>query len=145
MLGIVRFGKRRSESGSTMVTAILHDLAEMPAPEQRHWHSHEVEPTGFARDDTDFIRYVARTFEGEFVEYDDPIRKILDLVEEADKIVADTPMFSHKANPYLAYPVSNTKKDFVDSWSELYKVVGVDSLNKEFKTRLSAVLNEDAT
>lgn len=132
MLGIVRFGKRRSKSGAILVTAILHDLAEMPSPEQRHWHSHEVEPTGFARGDTDFIRYFARTFEGEFVEYDDPIRKILDLVKKANEIVDDTPMFRHETNPYLAYPVSNTRKDFVDSCSELYKIVGVDSLNKEF-------------
>ena len=40
-------------------------------------------------------------------------------------------MFGITSNPYLSYPVISTYKSFCDSCSELYKLIGADSINEK--------------
>lgn len=134
----VRFGKRRLQNGKTAVSALLHDLAELPQFEQSHWHAHELDEPDFAAEDVDFARFVARNYEGRFIDYDDPLQKALDSISEVNHICGEEQLFRKEGNPYLSYPVLNTYKDFCDRCSELYKVIGPDSLNSRVIKKLLA-------
>ena len=53
----VRYGKRLRENGSTTITAILKDLANMSPEKQRHWHSHEINSDNFKEEDPEFTTF----------------------------------------------------------------------------------------
>lgn len=125
----VRFGKRLLANDTVVVATILHDLSELPDSEQSHWHSYELEEPDFSDDDPGFIRFFRRNFEGEWVDYNDPLEKALGKIQEINNLFEDAKLFTQGQNQYLAYPVGNTYKNLCDSCSELYKVVGPDNLN----------------
>ncbi len=127
----IRYGKRLLVNDQVIVSAILHDLSEMPASEQRHWHAHELEEPSFAQNDPDFEKFLKRNFEAEWIDYDDPLEKV---IAEISRLNGSTEgnLFTRQQNAYLVYPVTNTYKNFCDSCSELYKLVGPDNINNEF-------------
>lgn len=127
----VRYGKRSLSNQQIAVTAILHDLSEMPASEQRYWHSYELMDPTFAKSDPDFERFYRRNFEAEWVDYSDPLEKALNELSQLNKVLNGASFFTSEQNAYLAYPVGNTYKNFCDSCSELYKLIGPDNINNK--------------
>ena len=122
------YGKRRLESGETIISAILIDLSKLPFKEQSYWHGFEIDNPLFVQYDSDFAKFVARAYDGEWVESNDPIENLYKEIERINSLLAK-PIFIKTANPYLNYPTNNSFKDFVDANSELYKIVGPDNLN----------------
>jgi hypothetical protein len=128
---LLRFGKRLLSNSVAVITVILHDLSELPGKEQAYWNSHEIEEPQFDVVDNDFEIFFRRNFEAEFLDDNDPLEKALEEVSRINSLVGENGLFSAESNPYLSYPAVNTYKSFSDSCSELYKIIGPDSLNKE--------------
>ena len=138
----VRYGKRKLKNGRTAVTAIFKDLSVMSSAEQRHWHSYELDNEEAASHDPNFSRFLARTYEGEFVDYPNPLQEITLVLKEINEGMAKETIFKRIGNSHLRFPVENTEKAFYDCCSELYKLVGADSLDqKAIKRILSKELN----
>jgi hypothetical protein len=127
----IRFGKRHLARGDIAITVILHDLSELPEKDQAYWYSHEIEEPQFLPKDPDFEIFFRRNFEAEFLNDNDPLSELLNEINEINAIVGDSGLFAIVSNPYVSYPVVNTYKSFCDSCSELYKVVGSDSINEK--------------
>lgn len=122
------YGKRKLRNGETAISAILIDLSKLPFKEQSYWHGFEIDNPLFAEDDPDFRKFVARAYDGEWVESNDPIDNIYKEVETINFLLSK-PIFIRTSNPYLKYPTNNTFKTFADANSELYKIVGPDNLH----------------
>lgn len=129
--GMIDFGKRILIEGKHAVTAILHDLSELPETHQRHWHSYEIDHPRFRADDPDFENFVKRQLRAEWTDYNDPLIKALAELDRINLLLGEPPLFRNVKNDYLAYPVKNSFKDYCDCCSELYKLVGPDNLNAE--------------
>jgi len=127
----VRYGKRRQYNGEVSVTAIYKDLYVMSDAEQRYWHSHEIENFTAADKDPDFAKFVERTYEGSFVDFESPIKDVESSIANINSVFDDGPLFNRTENVYLRPPVENTRKALCDCCSELYKLVGSDSLNQK--------------
>ena len=126
----VRYGKCRLRSGSIAVTAIFKDLSDMGISEQRYWHSFEIESPDIDRSDSHFQNFLARTYEGDFVDFEDPITRLLDGVKGVNKALEPDSLFAKSKNIHLRLPVEQTYKSFCDAASELYKIVGPDNLSQ---------------
>lgn len=124
----VRFGKGKSQDGKTFVTAIYKDLYRLSQFEQRHWHAHEIDRPRLDTKDNNFRLFAARTYDGAFVEFPKPIKAVQDSIIELNDKFNPNPLFGHLENEHLRTPVENTNKALADSCSELYKVIGSDSL-----------------
>jgi hypothetical protein len=124
----VRYGKCRLESGSIAVTAIFKDLSDMGPSEQRYWHSFEIESPDIDKSDAHFQNFLARTYEGDFVDFEDPITRLLDGVKAVNKALDPDHLFAKALNVHLRLPVEQTYKSHCDASSELYKIVGPDNL-----------------
>ena len=120
------YGKRRLLNGYISVSAILHDLSELPVKEQSYWHSFEIENPEFSENDDDFNRFVTRAYYGEWVDSDDPIFEISIEINRLNGIFRFD-LFQNSENPYLTYPINNTLKEFADCNSELFKLIGPDN------------------
>ena len=127
----VRYGKRKFESGESSVTAILKDLSAMADEEQRYWHSHEIKESNFSKNDPNFGRFIARNYEGEFVNYPSPLKDLSDTLDSVNAISIDGKIFGKVENSHLRFPVENTYKSFCDCCSELYKLIGPDNLKQK--------------
>ena len=136
----VRYGKCRLKSGSIAVTAIFKDLSDMGASEQRYWHSFEIESPGIDKSDPHFQNFLARTYEGDFVDFEDPITRLLQGVTGVNKSLEPGNLFAKAENVHLRLPVEQTYKSHCDAASELYKIVGPDNLSQ---SRLKSLLAED--
>jgi hypothetical protein len=126
----VRYGKSKLKSGKTAVTAIVHDLSVMSPPEQRYWHSHEIEQPSIDRTDENFKRFLARTYGGEFVDFPDPISDVVEAMTTVNEAFAPEMLFTRPENIHLRLPVEQTYKALCDSASELYKLVGPDGISQ---------------
>lgn len=126
----VRYGKCRLRSGSIAVTAIFKDLSDMGPSEQRYWHSFEIESPNIDKSDTHFQNFLARTYEGDFVDFEDPISRLLEGVKGVNKALAPDHLFAKAQNVHLHLPVEQTYKSYCDAASELYKIVGPDNLSQ---------------
>lgn len=126
----VRFGKCRLQSGEIAVTAIFKDLSSMGSSEQRYWHSFELESPSVDKADIHFRAFLARTYEGDFVDFEDPIGRLLEVVEVVNKSVAPDRLYGKAKNIHLRLPVEQTYKSYCDAASELYKIVGPDNLSQ---------------
>jgi hypothetical protein len=126
----VRYGKCRLKSGSIVVTAIFKDLSDMGPSEQRYWHSFEIESPEIDKSDSHFQNFLARTYEGEFVDFEDPIRRLLEGVIGVNKSLEPGNLFAKAENIHLRLPVEQTYKSHCDAASELYKIVGPDNLSQ---------------
>lgn len=132
----VKHGKRKLEGGQTAVTAIYKDLHEMSPEEQRHWHAYEVPETNFDSDDPNFARFVARTYEGAYVSYPNPIQEVLDQITVINETFSRDLLFKRFQNDHFRAPVENTRKSYYDCCSEFYKLIGPDSLNQKLIKKL---------
>jgi hypothetical protein len=121
------YGKRKLANNETVISAILIDLSELPVKEQSYWYGFQIDSPLFAEHDPDFEKFIAKTYDGEWVESNDPIESIYEAIRAINSILP-LPIFNHLSNPYLKYPTNNTFKDFADANSELYKIVGPDNL-----------------
>jgi hypothetical protein len=126
----VWYGKRQLENGETAICAILIDLSKLPIKEQSYWHGFEIDNPVFTEFDPDFLKFVARAYDGEWVESNDPIENIYTEIGVINKLLC-FPIFNEISNPYLKYPTNNSFKDFADANSELYKIIGPNTLNTE--------------
>jgi hypothetical protein len=124
----VRYGKCRLKSKSIAVTAIFKDLSDMSPSEQRYWHSFEIESPEIDKSDAHFQNFLARTYDGDFVDFDDPITRLLDGVKAVNKALDPDHLFAKAQNVHLRLPVEQTYKSHCDASSELYKIVGPDNL-----------------
>jgi hypothetical protein len=126
--GFLRFGKRLLSDGNVSVSVIMHDLAQLPVAEQRYWHSYEIDQPIFASQDPDFVTFFRRSFEAEFLDDNDPLEQALGEISKINSLLLENRLYSQESNCHLSYPVVNTYKSFCDSCSELYKLVGPDSM-----------------
>lgn len=136
----VRYGKCRLRSGSIAVTAIFKDLSDMGPSEQRFWHSFEIESPDIDKSDAHFQNFLARTYEGDFVDFEDPITRLLEGVEGVNKALNPNNLFAKSKNIHLRLPVEKTYKSHCDAASELYKIVGPDNLSQ---STLKGLLTKD--
>lgn len=127
----VRHGKRRLKSGKTAVAAIFKDLYVMSAEEQRHWHSYEIEKEEVEEYDPYFYRFFARTFEGQCVDFPNPIKDVIQTLKSINEVFKKDDFFKRTENAHFRLPVENTEKSFYDCCSEFYKLVGQDSINQK--------------
>jgi hypothetical protein len=139
----VEYGKRRLRRGGTAVRVILKDLAALPERAQKYWESFELATPEFAPSDPDFQTFFRRTFQAEFVDDDDPLRLIHELVAATNGIFAPRKLFKNDShNPDLKYPVLNNRKSYCTAHNELWKVIGPDSLNRSLIERWLVRRNE---
>ncbi|WP_146021794.1 MULTISPECIES: hypothetical protein [unclassified Pseudomonas] len=139
----VRFGKGKSEDGKTFVTAIYKDLYALSDAEQRHWHAHEIARPTLDPSDENFKLFAARTYDGAWVEFPKPIQKLQGAIIRLNTIFSPDELFGRVDNEHLRMPVENTNKALADSCSELYKIVGPDSLKANpIKTLLQSALGK---
>lgn len=136
----VRYGKCQLTSGQIAVTAIFKDLSDMAPSEQRYWHSYEINSPNLDATDPHFRNFLSRTYEGEFVCFYDPITTLLEAVAHVNEVVSPAPLFTRLSNVHLHLPVEQTYKSYCDASSELYKILGPDSLSQD---RLRALLIDD--
>jgi hypothetical protein len=127
----IRYGKRKLESGEYCVCALLCDLAEAPIGEQLYWASNELENPAFSRTDVEFDKFCAQSYGGMFVNHDDPLDDIKSSIERINELFRPGYLFQYSENSYLTYPILNTRKNFADCCSELYKLIDDSSLNRE--------------
>lgn len=132
----VRYGKCRQTSGQTAVTAIYKDLALMSPAEQRYWHSNEIDQPDLVTNDENFSRFLARTYDGEFVDYPSPLADVLSGMSEVNQLLAPDILFKRLENSHLRFPVEQTYKAFCDCCSELYKIVGPDGIGQPVLLKL---------
>ena len=132
----VRHSKRKLDDGQAVVTAIFKDLYAMSPEEQRHWHAYELQEISFSNEDPNFARFVARTYEGAFVEYPNPIQDVLGLIAVINEAFGAELLFRKAQNDHFRAPVENTRKAYYDCCSEFYKLIGPDSLNQKLIKKL---------
>ena len=139
----IRYGKRKLENGRTAVTAILKDLYVMSAEEQRYWHAYELLEESFDKNDPNFARFIARTYDGAFVEYSNPLKDVVETIKRINNTFgAFGLLFKQINNAHFRVPVENTRKAYCDCSSEFYKLIGTDTLNqKTIKKMLSDVFS----
>ena len=74
---------------------------------------------------------LARTYEGAFVDYEDPIARLADAARAVNHAISPLVLFPRTENPHLCLPVDQTYKTYCDAASELYKLVGPDNLAQQ--------------
>jgi hypothetical protein len=126
----VRYGKCRLKSGHIAVTAIYKDLSDMGNSEQRYWHSHEIDSPAIDKSDVHFQSFLARTYEGDFVDFQNPIARLLEAVAQVNKVFEPRLLFAKAENVHIRLPVGQTYKSYCDAASELYKIVGPDNMSQ---------------
>jgi hypothetical protein len=127
----VRYGKRKMSNGLRAVVALYKDLVDMEESEQRYWNGFEINEPEFASQDENYDKFVDHTFEGACIDYHAPTTNVLQAVARTNEEIGGKGLFRHTANPHLRAPVENTYKAFLDCCSELFKVMGSDSLNAD--------------
>jgi len=136
----VRYGKCRLRSGNIAITAIFKDLSDMGPSEQRYWHSFEIDAPDIDESDAHFQNFLARTYEGTFVDFEDPITRLLEGVTAVNNALGPIRLFAKSQNAHLSLPVAQTYKSHCDACSELYKIVGPDNLAQ---STLKDILTKD--
>ena len=126
----VRYGKKLVNNGRVAVVAIYKDLAMMSSNEQKYWSSYEIKEFQADPDDKNFQRFLLRTYEGEFVNFPNPIADLSNAIDSVNKFFGKESLFQKNENIHLHQPVENTKKTYCDSCSELFKLVGPDNIKK---------------
>lgn len=144
--GQVRYGERELATGGAAIAAVLRDLANLPYKEQLYWRSHELDEPVFAKDDPTFDKFLRQNYDGELVHHQDPIDMIYDAIGSINSLFAREGLFLVDIpNPYLQYPLINTRRAYNDAHKELCKVIGLDwheKLNAALLERLLSGLAE---
>lgn len=129
------FGNRKIKDGSYAVVVFLKDLSKLSKKEQSYWYSHELESPNFDSTDEDFHNFYLRFIEGIPAAYKNPIDELFEILSEINQLLIEEDI-GKLSNPYLTYPVNNTKKHFSNSLSELYKIIGPNDNKKKTLKRL---------
>lgn len=124
----VRHGRRRLANGTSAILIPYTDLARLDEAQQRYWHGFEVPNPEVASTDQHYSKFMLRTFDGAFVDYENPLENLLDTLKDVNGRFGESVLFRHTENPHLRAPVRNTEKAFYDACSELFKIIGADSL-----------------
>lgn len=132
----VRYGKCQLKSGGIAVTAIFKDLSDMGTSEQRYWHSFELESPNIDKSDSHFQDFLTHTYDGDIVDFENPIARLLQGVEAVNKSVEPDTLYTKAKNIHLRLPVEQTYKSYCDAASELYKIVGPDNLSQSTLRKL---------
>lgn len=126
----IRHGRRKLESGRSVVVAFLTDLLKLSEAEQRYWHGYELTDAVFSNEDKGFIDFIDVNLEGQWIAYKDPVSEALAAIKRVNERLG-VPLFRHTDNTLLHAPVENTERAYCDSCNELYKLIGNDSINKD--------------
>jgi len=142
-LAQVRYGQRQLATGGPAIGAVLRDLADLPYKEQLYWRSHELDQPVFAEDDPSFHKFLRQNYGGEFVDHQDPIDMIYDTIQGINLLFAPEAVFQVDIpNPYLQYPVINSRRAYNDAHKELCKVIGLDWHEKLSASVLERLLTQ---
>lgn len=126
----VKHGRRKLTNGRSAVTAFITDLLKMNESEQRYWHGHEITDPTFADEDDGFADFLDVNLEGKWISYKDPVSDAVAAIKRTNERL-HAEIFRNTDNALLHAPVENTEKAYCDSCSELFKLIGNDSLNKD--------------
>lgn len=141
--GQVRYGERQLATGGAAIAAVLKDLANLPYKEQLYWRSHELDEPVFAKDDSAFDKFLRQNYDAEFVHHQDPIDMIYDAIRSINSLFAPERLFVVDIpNPYLQYPLINTRRAYNDAHKELCKVIGLDWHKRLNASLLERLLNQ---
>lgn len=124
----VRHGRHQLINGRSAVLVPYKDLANLDEAQQRYWYGFEISAPVVAGSDQHYSKFMQRTFNGAFVDYENPLKNVINAVKYVNDNQGELAMFRHTNNSYLRIPVENTEKTFYDACSELFKIVGADSL-----------------
>lgn len=124
----IRHGRRQLANGNSAVTVIYKDLNNLCPDDQRYWHGFEIKNPETAAEDPNFGKWVARTYDGSWVDFEAPIKSISTVIKSCNDVLKDLIVFNKITNIHLRPPVENTEKAFCDACSELCKIVGFDNL-----------------
>ncbi len=124
----VRHGRRQLANGRSAVLVPYKDLARLDEAQQRYWHGFEIPNPEIASPDQHYSKFMLRTFEGAFVDYENPLENFMEAVKYVNGNLGGPALFRHTDNPHLRTPIGNTEKTFYDACSELFKIIGADSL-----------------
>lgn len=124
----VRHGRRQLANGRSAVLVPYKDLARLDETQQRYWHGFEIPNPDVVGPDQHYSKFLLRTFEGAFVDYENPLENFMEAVKYINGTLGGSALFRHTDNPHLRIPVENTEKTFYDACSELFKIIGADSL-----------------
>lgn len=124
----VRHGRQQLANGRSAVLVPYKDLASLDEAQQRYWHGFEIFSPEVASLDQNYSKFMQRTFEGAFVDYENPLENFVEAVKYVNSSLDKLVLFKHTDNPYLRIPFENTEKAFFDACSELFKIIGTDSL-----------------
>lgn len=125
---VKRYGKIQSETGELFVTAMLADLAELPAEEQKHWLAHKVKESPTAVD-LEFQKHYLKFFKSVPADSHDPLHDLLNLLERINSLQHLGKVFKNLDPSNLKYPVQNTYQSFKDACKELYKRIGPEEMD----------------
>jgi len=120
-------GRRRLDDGSRCVVPLLVDLKKLDADEQRYWHGHEINNPQLMRSDQGFSEYAQVIFEGAWHEFDDPLSDFKDVVGRMNDRLGFE-LLARTANKLIHVPAENTERAYTEACSELFKLIGSDSL-----------------
>ena len=126
----IRHGRRKLENGRSAITVFVTDLLKMNEAEQRYWHGHEISAPTFADEDKGFSDFLDVNLEGKWISYKDPVSEAVAAIQLTNERL-EAEIFRNTSNDLLHAPVENTEKAYCDSCSELFKLIGNDSLNKD--------------
>lgn len=124
----VRHGRRQLANGRSAILVPYTDLASLDEAQQRYWHGFELSNPELADADKNYSKFMQRTFDGAFVDYENPLENFMEALKYVNGNLNGPVLFRHMDNPHLRIPVENTEKMFYDACSELFKIIGADSL-----------------
>lgn len=120
-------GRRRLEDGSRCVVPLLVDLKKLDADEQRYWHGHEFSNPKLMMNDEGFAEYAHVIFEGAWHEFDDPLSDFKDAIAKMNDRLGFE-LLARTASKLIHVPAENTERAYTEACSELFKLIGSDSL-----------------
>lgn len=124
----VRHGRRQLANGRSAILVPYKDLASLDEAQQRYWHGFEISNPVVDSPVQNYSKFMQRTFDGAFVDYENPLENVLEALKYVNSSLGSNVLFRNTDNPHLWIPVKNTEKAFCDSCSELFKIIGADSL-----------------
>jgi len=136
----VQHGRRQLVNKRSAILVPYRDLASLDEVQQRYWHGFEISNPTVDSSDQNYYKLIQRTFDGAFVDYENPLKKVLDALKYVNSSLDCNVLFRHTVNPHLCIPVKNTEKAFYDSCSELFKIIGTNSL---IASSIKKILVED--
>jgi len=122
----IGYNKRKLVDGRVAIEPILFDWQALPRRHKQHWCSWEIRRPKFSSFDRDYQKAWAQNYGGEFVQINDSVMEVGEIVEY---VAARYGIYKRGSNPALAYPFLNNAKSYSESHNELRKLVGPDNMD----------------